>query len=122
MCTTDNLLRKPNGRYREKIAAKDVRDFKSIFIINVMIISFSSNRDPSIKRTICKGCKGLLVVGVTARVKIHRAGNKSKKRKCKKQLKTQEWTCLQCNSVRNFVLKPDYMIWSEKSQERAQSM
>jgi len=78
---------------------------------------FELFRDPSIKRTICKGCKGLLVAGVTAIVKIRKAGKTSRKKKSKHCLKTQEWTCLQCNSVRNFVLKPDFMLWSEKNQE-----
>ena len=74
-------------------------------------------RDPSLKRTLCKGCKGLLIPGKTAEVQIigivqqHRKSNKRKK-----MTKVLEWKCMQCSSRRQFVLKPGFMLWTEKNQ------
>ena len=76
------------------------------------------SRDPSIKRSICKGCKGLLIPGLTAKVQIQSTSKqiteKKKKKKKQKHFKTQVWTCQQCKCVRNFVLNPKFLLWSEK--------
>lgn len=121
MPSADRLLWESNGRDWEKAAAKDVSNLKQIITSNLCwIFCLIIPRDPSIKRTICKSCKGLLIAGVTASVKIRSVGKTSQKKKPKRKVKTQEWTCLQCHSVRNFVLKSDYMLWSEKCQEMSQ--
>ncbi|KAK4021695.1 ribonuclease P protein subunit rpr2 [Daphnia magna] len=70
--------------------------------------------DPSLKRTMCKGCKGLLIPGKTAEVRIQKPlTSKKKKKRQKKNNKIQVWKCLLCECVKNYILKSDYILWSE---------
>lgn len=53
-----------------------------------------------IKRTICKGCRAILLAGVTCKIRI----------KKKKAI----WICIQCKTIKNFDLRnPDYKLWTQ---------
>lgn len=68
-------------------------------------------RDPSVKRTMCKGCKALMVPGMTAKVSIWNKTLKSQKtRNISSKFKVHKWVCTQCRGVRNFSLKPNYYV------------
>jgi len=69
-------------------------------------------RDPSVKRTMCKGCKTLMVPGMTAKVAIWNKTLKTQKTKkiSSKLCKVQKWVCTQCRGVRDFSLKSDYVL------------
>ncbi|XP_057372970.1 ribonuclease P protein subunit p21-like [Daphnia carinata] len=69
--------------------------------------------DPSLKRTMCKGCKVLLIPGKTAEVSIQKPMTSKKKKRQKKYNKIQVWKCLLCQCVKNYILKSDYVLWSE---------
>ncbi|KAI9565161.1 hypothetical protein GHT06_008937 [Daphnia sinensis] len=70
--------------------------------------------DPSLKRTMCKGCKSLLIPGKTAVIKIQKPLiSKKKKKRQKNYNKIQVWKCLLCKCVKTYILKPDYVLWSE---------
>ena len=66
--------------------------------------------DPSVKRTMCKGCHTLLVPGKSAsiKVKMKNAGQLEKK-------------CLKCQTVKRFNLKRDHNIWSDKAESVVQT-
>jgi len=65
--------------------------------------------DPSIKRTTCKHCHALLIPGVTARVRVRR-----------KRERHIVVTCLDCRTVRRYLCRPDYVLWSERKDNNAQ--
>jgi len=65
--------------------------------------------DPSIKRTTCKHCHALLIPGVTARVRVRR-----------KRERHIVVTCLDCHTVRRYLCRPDYVLWSERKDNNAQ--
>lgn len=59
--------------------------------------------DPSIKRTTCKHCHALLIPGVTARVRVRR-----------RRERHIVVTCLDCSTVRRYLCRPNYVLWSEQ--------
>ena len=61
--------------------------------------------DPSLKRTLCKGCGGLLQPGTTARVRV-----KSKRQK------HVAWTCLACGAIKRFNLDPKHKLWYDRPE------
>lgn len=61
--------------------------------------------DPSIKRTICKGCHNLLVPGMSSKVRV-----------VKKNSGQVQHLCLNCQTLKRFNLKRNYKIWSEKEE------
>ncbi|KAL9956378.1 hypothetical protein ACROYT_G037845 [Oculina patagonica] len=65
--------------------------------------------DPSIKRTTCKHCHALLIPGITARVRVRR-----------KREKHIVVTCLDCRTVRRYLCRPDYVLWSERGSNNTQ--
>lgn len=65
--------------------------------------------DPSIKRTTCKHCHALLIPGVTARVRVRR-----------KRERHIVVTCLDCRTVRRYLCRPDYVLWSERKVNNVQ--
>ena len=109
-------LRYPHGRHRKEAATKDVSGAyePELFTISYMVCS----RDPSIKRTMCKGCKGQLVPSVTASVVI-KVVNKAKKGRKKRKLgpKMQLWTCHVCKCVRRFPLYPKFSLPSLTTEQ-----
>lgn len=54
-------------------------------------------RDLNIKRSICKGCRALLIAGVTCTVRLR-----------KKKLM---WTCSVCNTVRTYNVSTKHQLW-----------
>ncbi|CAH1794214.1 unnamed protein product [Owenia fusiformis] len=58
--------------------------------------------EPSIKRTICKKCFMLLIPGVTATVRTR-----------SKREKHMVLTCLECKSVKRFLLRGSNKLWTE---------
>jgi ribonuclease P protein subunit RPR2 len=55
--------------------------------------------DIEVKRTICKGCRSLLLAGVTCKVRIKK--------------KRSIWSCMKCNTTKTFLLQdPGYEPWS----------
>lgn len=71
------------------------------------IISFLF-RDIPVKRTICKGCRTLLLAGVTAKVRIKK--------------KNIVWSCLKCNTKKTFETNDDYMPWSQKNESIVETL
>ncbi|CAH3164775.1 unnamed protein product [Pocillopora meandrina] len=59
--------------------------------------------DPSIKRTICKHCHALLIPGITARVRVRR-----------KRERHIVVTCLECQTIKRYLCRPNHVLWSEK--------
>ncbi|XP_067004573.1 ribonuclease P protein subunit p21 [Anabrus simplex] len=60
---------------------------------------------PSLKRTICKGCQSLLIPGVSARVRVR-----------KQPSRCVLWTCIRCQTQRRFLTRRDYNLWSERPE------
>ncbi|XP_069827184.1 ribonuclease P protein subunit p21 isoform X1 [Dendropsophus ebraccatus] len=63
-------------------------------------------QDPSIKRTICKRCSGLLLSGITCTVR---------QRKHRGQRLTVV-RCLSCGLAKRFLNNPNYKLWSEQPE------
>ncbi|XP_046648485.1 ribonuclease P protein subunit p21-like [Daphnia pulicaria] len=74
--------------------------------------------DHSVKRTICKGCKVLLIPGKSVEVKIKQIpASRKRKSRCGNQRKIQEWKCMFCSCVKQFVLNPGYSLWAEQNMD-----
>ncbi|XP_044264923.1 ribonuclease P protein subunit rpr2-like [Tribolium madens] len=55
--------------------------------------------DIEVKRTICKGCRCMLLAGITCKVRIKK--------------KHSIWTCTKCNTAKVFPAQnPDYVPWN----------
>ncbi|XP_063235936.1 ribonuclease P protein subunit p21 [Bacillus rossius redtenbacheri] len=67
--------------------------------------------EPAVKRTLCKGCHGVLVPGVTARVRLRR-------KPCARLV----WTCLRCGTPKSFVAGRDHRLWAERPEAVVQEI
>ncbi|KAJ7362137.1 Ribonuclease P protein subunit p21 [Desmophyllum pertusum] len=67
--------------------------------------------DPSIKRSTCKYCHALLIPGVTARVRVRR-----------KRERHIVVTCVDCQTVRRYLCRADYVLWSERGSNNIKKM
>lgn len=65
------------------------------------------NREPNVKRTICKRCGLVLKPGISSELNLDRNGNK----------KVCRIECAKCGFSKRFVLNPKYNLWldDEKS-------
>nr|CAD7407253.1 unnamed protein product [Timema cristinae] len=61
--------------------------------------------EPSMKRTLCKGCRSLLIPGITATVRLR-----------KKPAGCVVWSCLRCQTVKRFLTNRGHQIWAEKPE------
>ncbi len=84
-----------------------VRDLDRQLLRNMWSLSKKTVKklDPSLKRTLCKGCGGLLQPGTTARVRVR-----------SKRQKHVAWTCLACGYVRRFNLDPRHRLWYDRPE------
>ncbi|KAK1327563.1 hypothetical protein QTO34_013065 [Cnephaeus nilssonii] len=60
-------------------------------------------RDPSVKRTLCRGCSSLLIPGLTCT---------QRQRRCKGQRWTVQ-TCLTCQRSQRFLNDPAHVLWGD---------
>lgn len=67
--------------------------------------------EPQVKRTVCKGCEGLLLPGVTARVRV-----------LKKPASVIEWRCMRCQTCKKFPSIRHYEAWFENSTSKYPDM
>eukprot|EP00731_Ephydatia_muelleri_P029241 Em0020g885a len=66
--------------------------------------------DPSIKRTLCKGCDSLLIPGITCTSRLQA-----------RRQKHVSVTCLTCSKVKRFVIDQEHTLWTERSENVASS-
>uniref|UniRef100_A0A8C3W7S4 Ribonuclease P/MRP subunit p21 n=1 Tax=Catagonus wagneri TaxID=51154 RepID=A0A8C3W7S4_9CETA len=70
-------------------------------------LSFTSaSRDPSVKRTLCRGCSSLLIPGLTCT---------QRQRRCKGQRWTVQ-TCLTCQRSQRFLNDPRHLLWGDRPE------
>lgn len=81
----------------------------SVFGVIIHDLTVSSIRDPSIKRTICKHCHTLLIPGITARVRVRR-----------RRERHIVVTCLECQTIKRYLCRANYVLWSEKQNNPKQ--
>jgi ribonuclease P protein subunit RPR2 len=60
--------------------------------------------EPQVKRTVCKGCEGLLLPGLTAQVRI-----------LKKPACVIQWRCMRCQTWKKFPSIRRYEAWFENA-------
>ncbi|XP_014446629.1 ribonuclease P protein subunit p21 [Tupaia chinensis] len=63
-------------------------------------------RDPSVKRTLCRGCASLLLPGLTCTQRQRRA-------------RGQRWTvqtCLTCQRSQRFLNDPKHLLWGDRPE------
>jgi ribonuclease P protein subunit RPR2 len=60
--------------------------------------------EPHLKRTVCKGCEGLLLPGLTAQVRI-----------LKKPASVIQWRCMRCQTWKKFPSIRHYEAWFENA-------
>ncbi|XP_015976173.1 ribonuclease P protein subunit p21 [Rousettus aegyptiacus] len=63
-------------------------------------------RDPSVKRTLCRGCSSLLIPGLTCT---------QRQRRCKGQRWTVQ-TCLTCQRSQRFLNDPEHVLWGDRPE------
>ncbi|XP_057556565.1 ribonuclease P protein subunit p21 isoform X3 [Hippopotamus amphibius kiboko] len=63
-------------------------------------------RDPSVKRTLCRGCSSLLIPGLTCT---------QRQRRCKGQRWTIQ-TCLTCQRSQRFLNDPRHLLWGDRPE------
>ncbi|XP_036902778.1 ribonuclease P protein subunit p21 isoform X2 [Sturnira hondurensis] len=63
-------------------------------------------RDPSVKRTVCRGCFSLLLPGVTCT---------QRQRRCRGQRWTVQ-TCLTCQRSQRFLNDPGHVLWGDQPE------
>uniref|UniRef100_A0A4W2HVQ0 Ribonuclease P/MRP subunit p21 n=1 Tax=Bos indicus x Bos taurus TaxID=30522 RepID=A0A4W2HVQ0_BOBOX len=66
----------------------------------------SAPRDPSVKRTLCRGCSSLLIPGLTCT---------QRQRRCKGQRWTVQ-TCLTCQRSQRFLNDPRHVLWGDRPE------
>ncbi|KAF6115906.1 ribonuclease P/MRP subunit p21 [Phyllostomus discolor] len=66
----------------------------------------SSCRDPSVKRTVCRGCFSLLLPGLTCT---------QRQRRCRGQRWTVQ-TCLTCQRSQRFLNDPGHVLWGDRPE------
>lgn len=77
---------------------------QSVFVTTVIKLTFFS--DPFLKRQICKRCRGPLLPGQTAKVKV--TG--------KKKSTMVMWQCMQCKFVKNYPASSSKKLWLEQPE------
>lgn len=77
--------------------------------IRVIMHFFYSGID--VKRTICKGCRSILIPGKTAKVRVRR-----------KPTHHVRWTCEKCHTFRIFNTKSTYTLWSEQPEALVETL
>jgi ribonuclease P protein subunit RPR2 len=87
-----------------------VSDYYAYLSVNVARKSLFKI-DPQLKRNICKGCEGLLLPGVTARVRI-----------LKKPTSVIEWRCIRCQTCKKFPSIRHYEAWFENAKFKHQNI
>ncbi|XP_012591772.1 ribonuclease P protein subunit p21 isoform X2 [Microcebus murinus] len=68
--------------------------------------SFSAPRDPSVKRTLCRGCSSPLIPGLTCT---------QRQRRCRGQRWTVQ-TCLTCQRSQRFLNDPKHLLWGDRPE------
>ncbi|XP_036882759.1 ribonuclease P protein subunit p21 isoform X2 [Manis javanica] len=68
-------------------------------------------RDPSVKRTLCRGCSSLLIPGLTCT---------QRQRRCRGQRWTVQ-TCLTCQRSQRFLNDPDHLLWGDRPEAQLAS-
>lgn len=63
-------------------------------------------RDPSVKRTLCRGCSSLLISGLTCT---------QRQRRCRGQRWTVQ-TCLTCQRSQRFLNNPGHVLWGDRPE------
>uniref|UniRef100_A0A671G6A2 Uncharacterized protein n=1 Tax=Rhinolophus ferrumequinum TaxID=59479 RepID=A0A671G6A2_RHIFE len=63
-------------------------------------------RDPSVKRTLCRGCSSLLIPGLTCT---------QRQRRCRGQHWTVQ-TCLTCQRSQRFLNNPGHVLWGDRPE------
>uniref|UniRef100_A0A671DXB2 Ribonuclease P/MRP subunit p21 n=1 Tax=Rhinolophus ferrumequinum TaxID=59479 RepID=A0A671DXB2_RHIFE len=63
-------------------------------------------RDPSVKRTLCRGCSSLLIPGLTCT---------QRQRRCRGQRWTVQ-TCLTCQRSQRFLNNPGHVLWGDRPE------
>ncbi|KAF6365227.1 hypothetical protein mRhiFer1_014621 [Rhinolophus ferrumequinum] len=66
----------------------------------------STPRDPSVKRTLCRGCSSLLIPGLTCT---------QRQRRCRGQRWTVQ-TCLTCQRSQRFLNNPGHVLWGDRPE------
>uniref|UniRef100_A0A5F5Q4G3 Ribonuclease P/MRP subunit p21 n=1 Tax=Equus caballus TaxID=9796 RepID=A0A5F5Q4G3_HORSE len=66
----------------------------------------SAHRDPSVKRTLCRGCSSLLIPGLTCT---------QRQRRCRGQRWTVQ-TCLTCRRSQRFLNNPGHLLWGDRPE------
>uniref|UniRef100_F7FDC6 Ribonuclease P/MRP subunit p21 n=1 Tax=Monodelphis domestica TaxID=13616 RepID=F7FDC6_MONDO len=69
-------------------------------------LSVLASRDPSVKRTLCRGCSSLLVPGLTCTQRQRRHLG-------------QRWTvqtCLTCHRSRRYLNDPKHQLWGDRPE------
>lgn len=68
-------------------------------------------QDPSVKRTLCRGCSSLLIPGLTCTQRQRR-------------LKGQRWTvqtCLTCQRSQRFLNDPKHLLWGDRPEAQLEN-
>ncbi|KAJ8960244.1 hypothetical protein NQ318_003969 [Aromia moschata] len=77
--------------------------FYTNLLVNVSKRQSKGCKDIAMKRTVCKGCRCLLLAGVTCKVRI----------KKKKVI----WTCMSCRTSKVFEIRNrNYMPWTQRKE------
>uniref|UniRef100_A0A9L0KBC7 Ribonuclease P/MRP subunit p21 n=1 Tax=Equus asinus TaxID=9793 RepID=A0A9L0KBC7_EQUAS len=63
-------------------------------------------RDPSVKRTLCRGCSSLLIPGLTCT---------QRQRRCRGRRWTVQ-TCLTCQRSQRFLNNPGHLLWGDRPE------
>ncbi|XP_047413695.1 ribonuclease P protein subunit p21 isoform X2 [Sciurus carolinensis] len=63
-------------------------------------------QDPSVKRTLCRGCASLLIPGLTCT---------QRQRRCRGQRWTIQ-TCLTCQRSQRFLNDPKHLLWGDRPE------
>lgn len=88
---------------KQSLIESSVSDYYTYISVNVAKKSLFKI-EPQVKRYICKGCEGLLLPGVTARVRV-----------LKKPTSVVEWRCLKCQTCKKYPSIRHYSAWFENS-------
>ncbi|KAJ8095031.1 hypothetical protein PM082_010249 [Marasmius tenuissimus] len=97
-----DVKRKSRKRKCRRVGVKDlaksyIDTMKVVGTKTTVRMFISSCRDPSVKRTICKGCNVVLVPGSTASVRTKSSASHGH---------TMTYTCLECHTSRRFPAPP----------------
>ncbi|KAL1497722.1 hypothetical protein ABEB36_008632 [Hypothenemus hampei] len=108
-CAGKESLQRMN--YLLQLANQLITQNKSSYIASLqytnLMINISKKAvqrlDIDIKRNTCKGCRSILIPGITSKIRIK-----------KKKMNVH---CLNCSTLKIFEVKnPDYLPWSQKNE------